>query len=50
VDFLQGDATKARQKLGWIPKISFAEMVRIMVEHDLELAQRELHAQQFRKA
>jgi len=49
VDFLQGDATKARQKLGWQPKISFQEMVRIMTEHDLELAERELHSRQFHK-
>ena len=49
VDFLQGDAAKARQKLGWQPKISFQEMVRIMTEHDLELAERELHAQKFQR-
>jgi GDPmannose 4,6-dehydratase len=36
VDWLLGDATKARQKLGWKPTISFAEMVRAMVETDLE--------------
>jgi GDPmannose 4,6-dehydratase len=50
VDFLQGDASKARKKLGWVPKISFDEMVRLMTEHDLELAERELHAQKFHKA
>ena len=49
VDLLQGDATKARQKLGWQPRVSFQEMVKIMTEHDLDLAQRELHAGQFRK-
>ena len=31
-----GDYTKAREKLGWTPKTSFEELVRIMVEHDLE--------------
>ena len=49
VDFLQGDATKAHQQLGWAPKTSFQELVRIMTEHDLELAEREAHAQQFSK-
>jgi GDPmannose 4,6-dehydratase len=41
VDFLCGDATKARTKLGWKPKAGFEELVRIMVEHDLELARQE---------
>ena len=38
---LQGDASKARQTLGWQPEISFEELVRSMVEHDLELARQE---------
>ena len=42
VDSLQGDASKARRVLGWKPEISFEELVRSMVEHDLELAQQEL--------
>lgn len=41
VDFLQGDASKARDLLGWEPKISFPELVREMYEHDLELARQE---------
>jgi GDPmannose 4,6-dehydratase len=41
VDFLQGDASKARNTLGWRPEISFEELVRSMVEHDLELASQE---------
>jgi GDPmannose 4,6-dehydratase len=49
VDFLQGDASKARQKLGWQPKVTFPEMVKIMTEHDLDLAEREAHAQKFQK-
>jgi GDPmannose 4,6-dehydratase len=36
VDILTGDASKARQNLGWKPKVSFAELVRMMVENDLE--------------
>ncbi|MGQ0646746.1 MAG: GDP-mannose 4,6-dehydratase [Gemmatimonadaceae bacterium] len=36
VDHLLGDATKARTTLGWAPKVSFAELVRMMVEGDIE--------------
>ena len=35
VDILTGDATKARQRLGWKPKVSFPELVKMMVEADL---------------
>lgn len=42
VDALQGDASKARRVLGWRPEISFEELVRSMVEQDMELAQQEL--------
>jgi GDPmannose 4,6-dehydratase len=41
VDILQGDAEKARTKLGWEPKIGFTELVAMMVESDTKLAQRE---------
>jgi GDPmannose 4,6-dehydratase len=41
VDLLLGDAGKANKKLGWTPKTSFSELVELMVQHDLELAQRE---------
>jgi len=37
VDLLVGDASKAREKLGWKPKVSFKDLVRMMVEYDLEL-------------
>src|SRR4051812_2203455 len=36
VDILTGDATKAREKLGWKPKVSFPELVKMMVDADLE--------------
>jgi len=36
VDELRGDMSKARRKLGWEPKVKFAELVRMMVETDLE--------------
>ena len=35
VDLLVGDASKARRKLGWEPKITFKELVRTMVDEDL---------------
>src|SRR5712675_563203 len=41
VDALRGDPTKARRVLGWEPRVTFSELVRMMVEHDIELARRE---------
>jgi len=41
VDSLLGDAGKARKVLGWRPKVSFEELVRMMVDADLELARQE---------
>ncbi len=41
VDFLLGDATRANERLGWRPRVTFQELVRRMVEHDLELARQE---------
>jgi GDPmannose 4,6-dehydratase len=41
VDVLLGDSSKAHEQLSWTPKTSFAELVRIMIEHDLRLARRE---------
>jgi GDPmannose 4,6-dehydratase len=40
VDVLCGDATKAREKLGWEPEVSFEQLIRMMVEADLEVVQR----------
>ncbi|MFQ5502508.1 MAG: GDP-mannose 4,6-dehydratase [Phycisphaerae bacterium] len=40
-DELLGDASKAREKLGWKPKVSFAALVRMMVMADWELAKEE---------
>ena len=37
VDFLIGDASKAKKILGWAPKVKFEELVRIMVEADLDI-------------
>lgn len=43
VDTLVGDSTKARDTLGWQPRVSFEELVREMVESDLALARRDAH-------
>jgi GDPmannose 4,6-dehydratase len=44
VDHLCGDARKAETRLGWKPRTSFRELVRIMMESDLQLAEREQRA------
>jgi GDPmannose 4,6-dehydratase len=41
VDALRGDPTKARGVLGWRPRVTFRELVKMMVEHDIDLARRE---------
>lgn len=41
VDLLLGDGSKALRVLGWKPATSFAELAAIMVQHDLELAEKE---------
>jgi GDPmannose 4,6-dehydratase len=43
VDLLLGDATKARTKLGWQPKVTFKELVRMMVDADIELVRTKVH-------
>ena len=41
VHFLQGDASRAREKLGWAPRYSVREMIEEMMEHDLAMARKE---------
>jgi GDPmannose 4,6-dehydratase len=41
VDHLEGDARRARARLGWEPRVGFRQLVRMMVDADTELAQRE---------
>tara|TARA_B100000927_G_C16402377_1_gene443973 strand:- start:32 stop:1063 length:1032 start_codon:yes stop_codon:yes gene_type:complete len=41
VDYLLGDYSKAKKELNWSPKTSFKDLVKIMVEHDIELAKKE---------
>jgi GDPmannose 4,6-dehydratase len=48
VDVLLGDPSKAKTKLGWTPKVDFLGLVKMMIEHDLELARREKFARGYR--
>jgi GDPmannose 4,6-dehydratase len=41
VDFLMGDASKFRKATNWAPKVSFQQLVKLMVDHDVELARQE---------
>jgi GDPmannose 4,6-dehydratase len=41
VETLLGDASKAKQKLGWVPKITFEELVSEMMREDLKAAERD---------
>jgi GDPmannose 4,6-dehydratase len=47
VEYLLGDSSKAREMFCWKPRIGFEELVKIMTEHDLELAEREAHSLTF---
>ncbi len=42
VDILQGDATKAKEKLGWVPKYSLDALIKEMVEADIELFRKDV--------
>jgi len=46
VDELKGDATKIKEALGWNPKLSFKELVKIMVDSDMKLAEKEKRLQE----
>jgi len=45
VEFLLGDATKAREKLGWTPKVTFEELAAMMVDEDVKQAERDVLCQ-----
>ena len=49
VDMLVGDFSKAKRQLNWHPKVGFDELVRIMVESDLQQAKREAHMNNYRE-
>ena len=48
VDLLIGDAAKAKKVLGWQPKTTFAELVRIMVQADIDELERQLSGKHIR--
>jgi GDPmannose 4,6-dehydratase len=48
VDLLLGDPTKARQKLGWEPKVTFDDLVKLMTDYDLGLAKHEAAARELK--
>jgi GDPmannose 4,6-dehydratase len=48
VELLLGDPSKAKEKLGWTAATDLRELARIMTQHDLDLAQREAHAKNFK--
>src|SRR2546422_2816656 len=48
VDLLLGDASKAREKLGWKPKVTFDDLVKLMTDHDLQLARQEAEARELK--
>mgnify|MGYP003663447287 CR=1 FL=1 len=43
VDLLVGDATKAREKLGWIPQYDLSQLVKEMMQSDLKLMKKDIH-------
>ncbi len=42
VDVLQGDSTKARERLGWKPRVGFAQLVKMMVDADMAAVRQEI--------
>ena len=49
VDLLLGDSTKAREKLGWKPKVNLEMLAKMMMEHDMRLAEQEKLLRDHRK-
>ena len=45
IDRLQGDASKARERLGWAPHTKFRDLVKIMVDADVQLLEDKLSGQ-----
>jgi GDPmannose 4,6-dehydratase len=48
VDLLIGDASKAKKKLGWEPKVKFKQLAEIMVDADIEQLQKEMEGKHIR--
>jgi GDPmannose 4,6-dehydratase len=49
VEVLLGDPTRAREVLGWRHRVDFRGLIKMMIEHDLELARREKYASTYRR-
>ena len=49
VDCLLGDSSKARKKLNWKPKVKFKELVRMMVDADMELVRKMVYGMNFKE-
>ncbi|MDP7116112.1 MAG: GDP-mannose 4,6-dehydratase, partial [Candidatus Woesearchaeota archaeon] len=49
VDLLVGDITKAQKVLGWKSKTHFKELVKLMVEADLKVVEKEIHQSEFKE-
>ncbi len=49
VDLLLGDSSKARKQLNWKPKVNFKQLVKMMVDADMQLIDRQLHGTRGRK-
>lgn len=47
VDKLLGDASKAKEKLNWQPKVNVFDLTKMMVEHDMELAKKESYMKNY---
>ncbi len=47
VEVLLGDASKAREALGWKPRVNFRGLIKMMIESDLEVARRERYAKTY---
>ncbi len=50
VDYLEGDASKARRVLKWKPKVTFGELVKMMADADMKIAEREKIVKEHEKA
>ncbi len=48
VDYLLGDPSKAKATLGWQPRVCFEELIKMMVDHDLQLNQKVICPQSFK--
>ena len=49
VDLLIGDASKAKEKLGWEPKVKFRQLAEIMVDADIQLLDEERAGRRIRE-